>query len=80
MITVRVTDERAQRLDGLVSSGAYPTRAAAVTAAIDRLLAEAAAREIDRAIVEGYTRMPPTPEEDAWAKAAARRSIADEPW
>jgi Arc/MetJ-type ribon-helix-helix transcriptional regulator len=80
MITVRVSEERAQRLDDLVASGAYPTRAAAVTAALDRLLADAAAREIDRAIVEGYTRIPPTPEENAWAEASARRSIADEPW
>jgi hypothetical protein len=48
--------------------------------AIDRLLAEEAAHEIDNAIVEGYARIPPVPQEDAWAEASARRSIREEPW
>lgn len=34
---------------------------------------------IDAAIVEGYTRIPPA-EQDPWAEAAGRRSIAAEPW
>ena len=34
---------------------------------------------IDRAIVEGYTRIPPG-ELDAWAEAATIESIRDEPW
>lgn len=72
--------ERLERLDALVASGEFPTRAAAIVSAIDQLLRDIEEREIDRAIVEGYTRIPPTPEEDAWAEASARRSIADEPW
>jgi hypothetical protein len=51
-----------------------------LTAALDRLLADAERRAIDRAIVEGYTRIPPTPEENAYAEASGRRSIANEPW
>jgi metal-responsive CopG/Arc/MetJ family transcriptional regulator len=35
---------------------------------------------IDRAIVEGYTRIPPDGELDALHDELARRSIAEEPW
>ena len=35
---------------------------------------------IDRAIVEGYTRVPPDDELDALHDEIARRSIAEEPW
>ena len=80
MITLRISEERKERLDELVAGGAFPTRAAALTAALDRLLAEEAERTLDRVIVEGYTRVPPKPEEDAYARASARRSIGDEPW
>jgi Arc/MetJ-type ribon-helix-helix transcriptional regulator len=80
MITLRISEERRERLDALVAEGAFPTRAAALTAALDRLLADEAERAIDLAIVEGYTRIPPTPDDDAYARASARRSIADEPW
>jgi Arc/MetJ-type ribon-helix-helix transcriptional regulator len=80
MITLRISEDRKERLDALVAEGAFPNRAAALTAALDRLLADEARRAIDRAIVEGYTRVPPTPEEDAYAEASGRRSIADEPW
>ena len=75
-----MSDERRERLDALVAGGAFPNRAAALTAAIDRLLADEAQRAIDRAIVEGYTRVPPTPQEDAYARASGARSIVDEPW
>lgn len=80
MITLRLSEERVGQLDALVARGAFATRAAALTAALDRLLAEAAAREIDRAIVDGYTRHPPTPEDDDWATWAAEESIREEPW
>ena len=36
--------------------------------------------EIDRAIVEGYTRMPETEEELAIAQAAIVALIEEEPW
>jgi metal-responsive CopG/Arc/MetJ family transcriptional regulator len=35
---------------------------------------------IDRAIVEGYTRVPDDDELDALHEDLARRSIAEEPW
>lgn len=80
MITVRMSRERVERVDALIAAGVFSTRADAVRAAVDRLLQEEEARAIDRAIVEGYTRVPPTAQELAWAEAAGRRSIRAEPW
>jgi Arc/MetJ-type ribon-helix-helix transcriptional regulator len=80
MITVRLSEERTARLDALVASGAYPSRAAALTAAVDRLVEDEERRAIDRALVEGYTRVPPTAAEDEYAEASSRESIREEPW
>ena len=80
MITLRVSEQRLDRLDAAVEKGAFPSRAAALSAALDRVLAEAEEREIDRAIVEGYTRVPPTAAEKEYAQVAAVRSVRDEPW
>jgi Arc/MetJ-type ribon-helix-helix transcriptional regulator len=80
MITLRISEERLERLDALVGKDGYPSRAAVLTTALDRLLADERERALDRAIVEGYTRIPPTAEENAYAEASGRRSIADEPW
>jgi Arc/MetJ-type ribon-helix-helix transcriptional regulator len=80
MITLRMSNERRERLDALVAGGAYPSRAAALTEAIDRLLAEEARHAIDQAIVEGYTRIPPTGAEDDHAVRSTRESIQEEPW
>ena len=68
------------RIDALVAAGEYESRAAFIVEAIDKLSAQLERDATDRAIVEGYTRIPPTPDELAWADAAGRRSIAEEPW
>jgi hypothetical protein len=39
-----------------------------------------AQRQIDRAIVAGYTRQPPTEAETTAAVASLRAAILDEPW
>lgn len=80
MITVRMSPDRVASIDALVASGTYATRADVVRAAVDELLRLEEERAIDRAIVDGYTRIPQTAEELAWAEASARRSIAEEPW
>lgn len=80
MITVRMSKDRVGRVDALVTSGVYSTRADLVRAAVDELLRREEEAAIDRAIVEGYTRIPSTPEEDAWAEWSARESIREEPW
>jgi Arc/MetJ-type ribon-helix-helix transcriptional regulator len=80
VITLRMQGERVQRLDALVAGGDYPSRAAVIIAAIDRLLEEIEEREIDRAIVDGYTRVPPTADETEWAEWSTTESVREEPW
>jgi Arc/MetJ-type ribon-helix-helix transcriptional regulator len=79
MITVRMSEDRVRAIDDLVASG-RPSRAAVIVEAIDRLVADLERERIDRAIVEGYTRIPQTDDELEWARSSGRRSIADEPW
>lgn len=74
---VQLTDELLAALDQeAVTSGR--SRSDLIREAIERYLGAAAAEEIDRQIVEGYTRMPQ--EDDPWTEALARESIAAEPW
>jgi Arc/MetJ-type ribon-helix-helix transcriptional regulator len=80
MITVRMPEERVARIDELVRAESYESRASFIVEAIDRLVDELEQREIDRRIVEGYTRLPQTGEELRWAEASARRSVEAEPW
>jgi len=80
MITVRMPNDRVARIDALVAAGAYPTRASFIVEAISRLVEELEEREIDRAIVEGYARLPQTAEEVRWAEVGALDSILEEPW
>ena len=80
MISVRVPDDRVSAIDELVASGSHRSRAALILDAIDRLVADLEREQLDREIVEGYTRIPQTEEELERASAAGRRSIADEPW
>lgn len=80
MITVRMSDDRVAAIDALVESGDRPSRTSVIIEAIDRLVAQLESERIDREIVEGYKRVPPTGEEAAWAERAGRRSIAAEPW
>ena len=63
-------DERAAR-DGV-------SRSRLIREAVEAYLAADRSAAIDRAIVDGYTRIPP--EEDPWAEAAARESIGREAW
>ena len=77
---IRMSDDLAAALDGLVASGRFPTRAEAVRAAIEQLVDAERRRALGRRIVEGYERIPQTDAEVAAATAAAIRSIEEEPW
>jgi Arc/MetJ-type ribon-helix-helix transcriptional regulator len=79
-IAVRVPEELLSELDALVASGAYESRAAAVRAGLEAITALERRRRIDRAIVAGYQRTPPTAVEDDAAIASLRDAIAEEPW
>jgi Arc/MetJ-type ribon-helix-helix transcriptional regulator len=80
MITLRLPETRVARIDELVQAEAYESRASFIVEAINRLVDELEQREIDRRIVEGYTRIPQTDEELRWASLAALDSIREEPW
>ena len=79
-ITIRVPADRVAQIDALVESGDHRSRTSVIVAAIDRLIADLERERIDRAIVQGYTRIPQTDEELQYARAAGRRSVAAEPW
>ena len=81
-VTLKLPDEEVARLDQLIEAGRFPNRHAALRAAFERLLHAEAEALIDAQIVAGYERVPDGDDEamDAQALAAARRSIAEEPW
>ena len=79
-IAVRLTREQLAELDRFIAEGSYPSRAAFVRDAVDRLVCAEHERQIDLAIVEGYRRLPPTPIEQREAEVALREAIAEEPW
>lgn len=80
MITVRMSHDRVEKVDALVASGAYATRAEVVRDAVDRLLKAEEDAAIDRAIIEGYTRIPQTAEELASADLDLMDSLREESW
>jgi Arc/MetJ-type ribon-helix-helix transcriptional regulator len=75
-----MSDELARSLDRLVATGRFATRAEAVRAAIEQLVDAERRREVGRAIVRGYERIPQTDVEVAMASAAATRAVEAEPW
>jgi Arc/MetJ-type ribon-helix-helix transcriptional regulator len=79
-IAVRLPEELLNELDALVASGAYESRAAAVRAGVQAITALEQRRKVDRAIVAGYGRTPPTATERDAALASLRDAIAEDPW
>jgi Arc/MetJ-type ribon-helix-helix transcriptional regulator len=80
MITLRMPSDRVARIDELVQAESYGSRASFIVEAIDRLVDALEQQRIDRSIIEGYTRIPPTPEETRWAELSGIDSIREEPW
>lgn len=79
-IAVRLPEELLSELDALVASGVYGSRAAAVRAGIEAVMALERRQDTDRAILAGYRRTPPTAAEQESAVASLRNAIAEEPW
>lgn len=79
-IAVRLPETLLSDLGALVKSGAYESRAAAVRAGIEAIMKLELQRQTDRAVVDGYTRQPPTETEENAALASLREAILDEPW
>jgi metal-responsive CopG/Arc/MetJ family transcriptional regulator len=53
------------------------SRSEIIREAVERYLDADREAEVDRRIVEAYTRHPPN---DVWAEEPAKRLIAEEPW
>lgn len=79
-IAVRLPQALLARLDELVGRGAYESRAAGVRAGLEAISEAEHQREVDRATVDGYLRIPPTGVEADAAWASLRDSILAEPW
>lgn len=79
-IAVRLPKDLLERLDDLVRSGAYESRAAAVRAGVEVVAETERRRALDRSIIEGYERIPPARSEEAAALASLREAIGEEPW
>jgi metal-responsive CopG/Arc/MetJ family transcriptional regulator len=73
---VQFSDDLLDRLDRYRAREGR-SRSDVVREAVERYLAADREAEIDRRIVAGYARKPPS---DVWGDAAARRIIAAEPW
>ncbi|CAN5626152.1 hypothetical protein BH24ACT26_BH24ACT26_02910 [soil metagenome] len=79
-IAVRLPKDLLAKLDELVRTGLYPSRAAAVRAGVEAIAQIERRREVDRSIIEGYKRSPPTLGEEAAALESLREAIREEPW
>ena len=79
-IAIRIPDDLASDLDGLVSSGRFETKADAVRTALEALIDTERRAEVGRQIVEGYRRVPQDEADVVAASQAAGRSIDEEPW
>ena len=76
---VQLNDELLRRLDERAAREGR-SRSALIRDAIEAHLHDEESARIDREIVEGYERIPVTAEEMAWAEAATREMIEEEPW
>jgi metal-responsive CopG/Arc/MetJ family transcriptional regulator len=73
---VQFSDELIERLDRY-RARAGRSRSDVIREAVEQYLAADREIEIDRHLVDAYTRQPPT---DMWGEEAAKRLIAAEPW
>jgi metal-responsive CopG/Arc/MetJ family transcriptional regulator len=76
---VQLTEDLLRRLDERAAREGR-SRSALIRDAIDSYLYDEEKARIDREIVEGYERIPPTEEEMEIAQAGVREDIEEEPW
>jgi len=79
-IAVRLPDDLVSGLDALIDSGVAANRAAAIRVAVAALVDQRRRHAVGQAIADGYGRRPQTDDEVQVARAAAMRSIIEEPW
>lgn len=76
---VQLTEELLRRLDERAAREGR-SRSSLIRDAIEAYLYDEEKARIDREIVEGYERIPPTEEEMEIAEAGVREDIEEEPW
>lgn len=76
---VQLTSDLLRRLDERAAREGR-SRSALIRDAIEAYLHDEEKARIDREIVEGYERIPTTPEEMEIAEASARKAVEEEPW
>jgi Arc/MetJ-type ribon-helix-helix transcriptional regulator len=79
-IAVRLSEELLAEVDELVAQGVYESRAAAVRAGLEAVAESERRRQIDRAVIAGYRRIPAGDADHQSAVASLRDAILDEPW
>lgn len=79
-LVTRLGDDLAAQVDRLVADGLVASRSEAVRLGLEMLVDRHRRRRVAEAIVSGYQSQPQTEAEGAWADAATRRMIAEEPW
>jgi Arc/MetJ-type ribon-helix-helix transcriptional regulator len=79
-LAVKLSESMVVEIDRLIKDGHFANRTDAVRAALDRMLEEIREEQVTAAIVKGYQRIPPDESDGAWAEAATRAMIAEEPW
>ncbi len=72
-IAVRLPDQALAGIDAAVAAGRYPTRAAAVRAGVERVLADEREREIAEEYRRGYGEHP----QEDWVGEAGLRFMAE---
>lgn len=76
---MRLPDEVINEIDRLVRAGTFATRAAAVQAGVDRLLAAEPRHDLDEQLLAGYRRHP-APRATRADHALADDRVDEEPW
>lgn len=79
-VAVRLDADLLERLDWLVGRGTYDNRAEVIRAAIEAMAHAEREREIDRQIVEAYTRQPQTDDEIASSGSRGFPGLPEEDW
>ena len=73
---VQFSDDLVERLDRYRARDGR-SRSEVIREAVEQYLAADRESEIDRRLVDAYTRHPPV---DVWGEDATKRLIAEEPW
>lgn len=79
-LVTRVDESTAAALDLLIKEGVVESRSDAVRKGLELLVDRHLRARVAAAIVRGYTLVPPTDEEAAWADESTIRMISEEPW